>query len=456
MNSPSEIQINQELANEIIYLIEEKNKEELISWLDKLYAQDIAEIFEYLNLEQAVYWMSFAETSKKVNVLSELEDDTKLRFLQGYSDDEIANDFLLNMDSDDAVDLLGLMDAEYSNRLIPEIKDREYSSALVRMLKYPDDSAGGLMARELVSVNIDWDINQCIEEIRKQAEEVETVLTVYVTDHQNKLLGRVGLKKLILATRASKVVDVYNDNVIFANLYDRGEEIARLMQKYDLVALPIVDALHRLVGRVTIDDVVDFIKEEAEKDYQMLSGISKNVEDDKKVWLLSKARLPWLLVGLAGGVANSLLIRGFEGQLTQNVQLAFFMPLVMAMGGNAGVQSSSIVVQGIANNTISSPRIFSRIGREFLVGLFNGLVCSTILLMYNLIVQQNAGITAVVSIALSVSILLATVMGALIPLVLHRFKIDPALATGPFITTSNDLVGLLIYFYVGMELLGKF
>jgi magnesium transporter len=337
--------------------------------------------------------------------------------------------------------------------VMAKITDRSYALSLTSLIRYPDTSAGGLMGRELIKVNKNWTVDQCTDEIRNQAEEVERVFTVYVVDDNGVLEGWISLKKILLANGKTTLEKIYDDNIIYLNTYAQGEEIAMIMKKYDLIALPIVDSFQRLVGRVTIDDVVDFITEEADRDYQLAAGISESVESSDRVWLLSRARLPWLIIGLVGGVANSLVIGGFEAVIQTNVQLAFFMPLVMAMGGNAGVQSSSIVVQGLANQTLANTGLGRRLGKEFMVSLLNGLICSAILLGYSYIVGNAEDITITVSLSLLLIIIFASLMGALIPLVLNRFNIDPALATGPFITTSNDLIGLLLYFYVGNQLM---
>ena len=310
------------------------------------------------------------------------------------------------------------------------------------------------MAKELIKVKLTWSVKQCTEEIRKQAEDVTNVFSAYVVDEYGELVGWVSLKKILLNHERTLVEEIYEDNVIYENTYASGEEIAATMAKYDLAAIPVVDAFNRLVGRITFDDVLDYVKDEAEKDYQMLSGISESVESTDSVWLNTRARLPWLVVGLAGGIASSLVIGGFEAELQQNVQLALFMPLIMAMAGNVGVQSSSIMVQGLANNSIDSGGLWSKLGKELFVALLNGLVCSALLMMYGFVSGNTQGIMITVSLALLSVILLAAIIGTTVPLILDRLKIDPALATGPFITTSNDLIGLFLYFMIGNMILG--
>lgn len=451
----SQLEINELFIEELQDLIERDKKEDIARVLERMFPYDIAVAFEDLSLEEALYLTSLMEVNQKVEVLAELPSDMRERFLSGYTPDEIANEFIEHMDSDDAVDVLSELSPERSRQIITSISDQEYSRNLVKMLRYPKDVAGGLMARELIKVNIHWNVSQCTEEIRKQAEEVNKVYTVYVVDDDDTLLGYVSLKRIILERTNTLVSQIYDDNIVYATVYMHGDEVSSVMKKYDVIALPVVDGLGRLVGRITIDDMVDFMQEEADKDYQMLSGLSGTVEYDDKVWILSKARLPWLVIGLAGGIASSLVIGNYEDTLLKNFQLAFFMPLVAAMGGNAGVQSSSIIVQALANQTLDDRNILKRLGKEFLVALLNGLVCSALLLSYNLFTNHTNDITVIVSTALLSVIIFASLMGTLVPLVLDRFKIDPALATGPFITTSNDLIGLLLYFAIGNALLGS-
>lgn len=446
-------QITREFIEEFIAHIDGQRESELHPILNKLFPADIAELFNELDMSQAVYVMHILDSVKKVAVLTELEPDVRKSLLGGFEPVEIAHEFIENMDSDDAADILSEFTSSEVNEIISHIQDKEYSLNLSSLLKYPEDSAGGLMARELVKVNQNWTVGQCTEEIRKQAEEVTKVYSVYVVDDSDTLLGVVSLKKIILSKAQTKVAQISETNIISANIYTKGDEVARLMKKYDLESMPITDTLNRLVGRVTIDDVVDLLQEEAERDYQLLSGISENVESDDTIWLLSRARLPWLVIGLMGGIANAAVIGSYGDILARNVQLAFFMPLVAAMGGNAGVQSSAIIVQSIANETIGSDSITKRLGKEFLVATFNALICSALLFGISYFMGQRTDITLVVGISLFSSLVFASVMGATIPLLLDRLKIDPALATGPFITTSNDLLGMFIYFLTGNLLL---
>jgi len=449
----AQFQITEAFVHEVKDWIERRLYANLVSAFHRLYPADIAELFDELNIQQCKYCLDLLENDKSVAVLAELEHAKREAILLAYSPKDIAYRFIENLNSDDAVDILNELPQSFSEEIISYVSDLEYSIQLVSLLHHEDDTAGGLMAKELIKVNINWTLAQCTEEIRKQAENVTRVNDIYVVDEYDILLGIVPLKKLILERAQTKVSQIYETNIHSAQVQTRAEEVANMMSKYNLEALPIVDNSKRLIGLVTIDDVIDFVKEEADKDYQLLSGISENVESTDKVWVLSRARLPWLIIGLGGGLLNSFVIKGFEGQLNANLQLALFMPLVAAMGGNAGVQSSSIIVQGLANDTLDTKNFLPRMAKEFSVALLNGIICSGLLLAYGAIVGNQMDIARVVSIALLSVIIFASILGTFIPLILEKFKIDPALATGPFITTSNDLVGLFLYFTIAKAIL---
>ena len=445
----SAIEITKESIEELITLIDTREEKELLPVLEKLYPADIAELFDDLNLNQAVYIATLLEPQKKVDVLTELEDDVKLKFLAGYTNEEIAHDFFAFIESDDAADILNAMESSQGKEILRTISDKEHSKNIASLLKFPENTAGSLMAKELIRVQHSWTIKQCTDEIRIQAEDVSQVYTAYVVDEFEELLGWISLKKILLSPENQKVEDIFDDNIISESTYSSGEEVAATMQKYDLVAVPIVDAFNRLIGRVTFDDVLDYVKDEAEKDYQMLSGISGGKDSSDTILSNTRSRLPWLIIGLAGGIASSLVIGNFEAELARNVQLALFMPLIMAMAGNVGVQSSSIMVQGLANNSITNSDIWGKLGKELAIAIINGLVCSGLLMGYGFVSGNHVDIMMTVSLALLSVILMAAIIGTVVPLALDKLKIDPALATGPFITTSNDLLGLFLYFLIG-------
>lgn len=421
--------------------------------LNELYAEDIAELFYNLSPPEMQQVLDLLQKDEAITTISALDEDLRMKLLKLYTPDYIAKEFVDYMDSDDAADMLNELPADMAEEIISLLTDEEQARNVISLLRYKEGTAGSLMAKELIKVNIDWTLAECVEEIRKQAENVEIVYSVYVVDKKNRLKGIVSLKSIILHSAYAKVETIYNPDIQEATTHTPAEEVAQMMKKYGLVALPVVDALGRLMGRITIDDVVDFIKEEADKDYQLLSGISEDVELTDKVWILSRARLPWLLIGLMGGIASSRVVGLFEEDLLQHAQMAFFMPLVAAMGGNAGVQSSAIVVQGLANNTMGTKNIMPKLGKEFMVALINGIICSLVILGYNIIIGSPQNLSFTVGWALLSVIIFASILGMVVPLLLDKAKIDPALATGPFITTTNDLLGLGIYFSIGQVML---
>lgn len=434
--------------------IEAQNSEAILQFVaDELYAADIAEMSYELTLEELSYLLNLLDRNMSVDILKDIDPGIREKLLDEYEPVDIAHQFVDYMDSDDAVDLLNQLSIEVRDSVISLMTDQVASRNIVSLLHYKEDVAGGLMAKEFIKVNINWTVSECTDEIREQAENVEKVYTTYVVDDNEKLVGIVSLKSIILSNARTKVEKIYTEDVLSVNTHTPAEEVAQMMRKYDLIVLPVVDTLGRLIGRITIDDVVDFMKEEADKDYQLLSGLAEDVEITDKVWVLSRARLPWLLIGLLGGIASSRVIGLYEGELSLFPQMAFFMPLVAAMGGNAGVQSSAIVVQGLANNTLGSNNILPKLGKEFTVAFLNGLICSILILTYNLILGNSEGLSYTVSIALLAAIVSASLLGIIVPLLLDKFQIDPALATGPFITTTNDLLGLGIYFGTGALLM---
>lgn len=445
--------LDKNITSDLLPLLNEERKDEAVVLLNEYRAEDIADIFWDIELDDAKFLIKIVDKSKAVAIINSLDEELQERFLKGYQAKEIADDVISFLDSDDAVDILNLLPVRKAEEVLSFLDDQEYAKNLVSMLYYDDNVAGGLMAKELIKVKYNWTVSQCIEEIRKQAEEVTNVHSVYVVQDNDILKGVVSLKDIVLAKAHTSVIEITNTDLIYVNAYVTGEEVASLMNKYSLIAVPVVDSMKRLIGRITIDDVVDFIKEEADKDFQLQAGLSESVESDDKVWILSRARLPWLMVGLLGGLGSSALISNFEGDIKTLPQMAFFMPIVAAMGGNAGVQSSAIIVQGLANNTLVSKTILPKLGKEFTVSLLNGLICSAILLSWNLIIGHGYNLSMVVSLALITVIIFASLLGTITPLLLNKIKVDPALATGPFITTLNDIIGLGVYFILGRMLI---
>jgi magnesium transporter len=422
----------------------------------EIHPADIAEIIFKLSHEEASYILALIEEEKAAEVFTFMDEDLREKFMNILSPKEIAERVIDNLDSDDAADIISELPEQKQKEVLSEIEDYEQAKDIADLLNYDEDSAGGLMAKELVKVNIHSSLIQCVREIRNQAEEINDLYAIYVIDDQDKLVGLLPLKKLLLAPNTSRLADIINTDVVTVDAGESKEAVAALMRKYDLVVLPVVDSLGRLLGRITIDDVVDVIQEEADKDYQLASGLSENVESDDKVWILSRARLPWLMIGLLGGILGSRIIGAYENELQIHPEMAFFIPLIAAMGGNAGVQSSAIIVQSLANQSLSSFNLVPRLLKEFFVAVISGLACASVLLTYSLIFTDSFSLSMTVGISLITVIIFASVLGTFIPLTLHKFKIDPALATGPFITTSNDILGLFIYFSIGRMLYGVF
>ncbi|MCF8378632.1 MAG: magnesium transporter [Bacteroidales bacterium] len=450
------IELTKEYIAELQKVISDKDEKLATEMLNKLHAADIAEIYSEIGTENAEFLFMLLEGEKASDVLAELGDDDRGKFLMAVSSETIATQFINEMDSDDAADVLADLSEEKKEEVLQFMEDIEQAGDIVDLLGYDEDTAGGLMAKEMIRVNENWTIQKALEEMRRQAEEVDEIFYVYVVDNANILKGTLSLKKLVLASPQERINKLYKPDVISVHTDTDDEEVANLMSKYDLVSLPVVDAIGRLVGRITIDDVIDVIQDEAEKDYQLASGITEDVEHSDSTWMLTRARLPWLMIGLFGGILVALVIGQFESDLQINPKMAFFIPLIAAMAGNVGIQSSAIVVQSIANNTLRLERTFPKLIKELSVGLLNGGILATMLFGYNYFFTNSLALTYTVSISLLIVILFAAFFGTLIPLILNNLKIDPALATGPFITTMNDIMGLFIYFLVGRILYGIF
>ena len=445
-------EINSAYIEQIASLIEANNSAELSLIIADLHIADIAEIIDDLSVDNAHFLFDLIEEEKSAPVLVELEDDTLEEILSDLTAKEIAEEVIDNLESDDAADVIGKLSQDKKEEVLALIEDIKRASDINDLLTYPEDTAGGLMAKELIKVNENWTTIQCLKEMRKQAEDLKEVYTIYVVDDNDKLLGILSLRKLLLIERATAIKDIIFTEIISVKATEDDEHVANIMNKYDLIALPVVDDLNRLIGRITIDDVMDVAKDEAEKDYQMASGISEDVESSDTAWELTRARLPWLLIGMIGGLLGAKVIGIFDLS-GDNFELAFFIPLIAAMGGNVGVQSAAIVVQGLANDSLKMENIFQKLVKELGVGLLNGIICSIIILGAAFSLGYSLALSLTVSISLFAVIVFAAVFGTFIPLTLEKYNIDPALATGPFITTVNDVLGLFIYFMIGQAIL---
>ncbi len=448
-----QFQISNDFIEKIEQLVEEKNNKQLLLQLEDLHHADIAEILDELSLDDATYVIKLLKTDKTAEVLLELNDDDREKVLNNLSAKEIANE-IEEMDTDDAADIVAELSPDVKARVIKYIQDEEHADNIVELLRYDEDSAGGLMAKELVKVNENWSVTGCMSEMREQAENVTRVHSIYVVDNRNHLKGRLSLKDLLTAPSNAQISDVYIKKVDYVNVNTPGEEVARIMQKYDLEAIPVVNEMGKLVGRITIDDIVDFIREEAERDYQMAAGISEDVEANDSLWQLTRARLPWLILALLGGFVSVNVLEAFDEAIKTHAALFFFVPLMAAMAGNVGVQSSAIVLQALANRSLRGS-LLKRLLKEVSLSLLNGFVLACLLIGGGmLLLDLGWGFSLTVGISLILVIINASLIGTFVPIILDKQGIDPAMATGPFITTSNDIFGILIYFSIAKLILG--
>jgi len=448
-----QFKISKEFFQEIESLIANKNERELLRMLEDIHFADIAELMNELKGEDAGYLFKILDSEVSSEILLELDDEVREKILNNLSAKEIAEE-LDEMDTDDAVDIIAELPEEIKDEVISELEDFEHAKDIVELLRYDEDTAGGLMAKEFIQVNENWNVLTCIQEIRKQAENVSRVHSIYVVDDEDRLKGRLSLKDLITSSTTTKVMDIYIPKVDSVKVDTEDTEVARIMQKYDLEAIPVVDETNRLVGRITIDDIVDVIKEEADRDYQMAAGISQDVEADDSIWELTKARLPWLLLALGGSFIAVNVSQSFSDAMEKYKILFFFTPLIAAMAGNVGVQSSAIIVQGLANNSLTGS-VWRRLMKEMLLSLFNSTILAAILLFgTHFLMNTSYELSFTIGIALVIVMIIASLIGTFIPILLDKYGVDPALATGPFITTSNDIFGIFIYFTIAQIILG--
>ena len=447
-------ELSKEIIQEISQLISNKKNKEIKKKVNEIHYADLAEIINELNFQESIYLIKLIDSDKTSDVLTELDEDVREKILERLSEKEIAGE-IKELDSDDAADILSELSNEKQEKVISLIKDENITENIRELLNYEEDSAGGLMAKELISVNENWSVLTCLREIRKQAKDITRVHSIYVLNKKKVLIGRLSLKDLITSPSKSKIKEIYIPKVDFVNVNDSADEVAKLMSKYDLEAIPVVNDKTELLGRITIDDIVDYIKDEAEEDYLLAAGISNDVEADDSILELTKARLPWLILGLFGGLGSVFILENFEGIMaTKELRaLFFYTPLIAAMAGNVGVQSSAIVVQGLANDQIKGSLI-SRLIKEISLTLLNGIILSLIIIVFGLLINQSLDMSITISVSMILVIIVAALIGTSVPIILEKFGIDPAIATGPFITTGNDVVGILLFFYIAKIILG--
>ena len=447
-------QLSEELLKNIANLILAKKNTPLKKIVKDVHFADMAEIINELNEDQGIYLIKLFDSEKTSEILTELDEDVREKILKALSVREIADE-IEELDSDDAADILGELSDQRKEEVISEISDNNLADDLKELLSYKEDSAGGLMAKELVQANENWSITKCLKEIKKQGENVTRVHSIYVVDDKQKLIGRLSLKDLIISPAKNLIKDIYIPKVDSVNVYEDGEEVAKIMSKYDLEAIPVVDNKKKLVGRITIDDIVDFIKEEAEEDYLLAAGVQGDVEADDSIFELTKARLPWLFLGLVGGLGSVFILEGFEEVMNHPTYktLFFFTPLIAAMAGNVGVQSSAIIVQGLANDVVKGSLV-SRLLKELGLSLINGFILGFLTILFGLATNLPIELSITISLSMLCVIVVAALIGTSVPILLDKKGIDPAIATGPFITTSNDIFGIFLFFYIAKIILG--
>lgn len=439
-------ELSNEFRERFQHAVDERDEGFIKETLEGVNPADISALLHEFDTEDSKYVIDLLPSETRAEIINDLDEDIRERFLKVFQPNEIT-EIVNHLDSDDAVDILNELPIKEREEVIASLDNEEKEANILDLLRYEEDVAGGLMAKELIKANVNWSVVQCIEEIRRQAENVQKLYSVYVVDDNDRLLGRVSLKRIILAGDKTHIADIYEPELISVETYMSEEEVAQVMRKYDLEAVPVVNMQGKLLGRITIDDVVDVITEQAEEERQIMSGISGDVEEDDSVWMLTKARLPWLVIGVVGGFISAMLIGVFEDELLRITAIAFFIPLIQATGGNVGIQSSSIVVQSLANPSAFSDSLAKRLIKVFMVAALNGAVLAVLVYGGNVISGGSQSLAVVVSIALFGVVLIASFMGTITPLILNKFGFNPALASGPFITTTNDLLGLAIYFY---------
>lgn len=449
-----EVKITKDFIEHLNESINQQNAIAVKEMLQDLHPADIAELFDELSTKEQSFVIDLLDNEISADILLELEEDDRRKFLKTLTAKEIAEDVINEMDTDDAVDVINELSDEKKDEVIAQLEDQEHAREIVDLLRYDEDTAGGLMGKELIKVNKDWSVITAVKQMRKQAEDLEEVFSIYVVDEDEKLLGTLSLKRLLTTSANTKVADVYNEKIQYVKTYTKDMEVAKVIEKYDLYEVPVVDELMRLVGVITVDDVIDVIREEAEENYQLAAGITQNVDSDDNILKLTRARLPWLLLALVGSFVAVNVSQSFSDAMNLYPQLFFFTPLVAAMAGNVGVQSSAIIVQGLANSNISGS-IWKRLGKEMLLALLNStLLAFVLLLATHFLMSTSYEISSTIVLALVIVMILASLIGTFIPIMLHKYGVDPAIATGPFITTSNDIFGLLIYFSIAKMILG--
>lgn len=440
-----EFELTKEFRDRFQQALDEQDSAFIMASLESVQPADISALLYEFNSGESKYVLDLLDKEVQAEIIRDLDSDSRKIFLKIYTPVEVSG-ILNQLNSDDAADILHELPVKEREEVLARL-ETELRGQVTELLRYEENVAGGLMAKELIKVRETWTVNQCIEEIRKQAENVDKFYAVYVVDNADKLIGRVSLKSLVLANAQRVVSEIIEDEeIVSVETYLEDVEVASMMDKYDLESVPVVNVNGQLVGRITIDDVVDVIKEQAEEERQIMAGISEDVEEDDSVWRNTRARLPWLIIGILGGLMNAKFMGLFQGELERLTAIAFFIPLIQATGGNVGIQSASIVVQTLANPGFVVESLWPRLVKVFSVAMLNGILLSLIVFGANVLLFTEFELSLTVSVALFSVVLFASFMGTVTPMVLNYFGFNPALASGPFITTLNDLLGLSMYF----------
>jgi magnesium transporter len=439
-----EFELTKEYRDRFQQALDEHDDQFIRETLEGVKSADVTALLYEFNAEESKYVMDLLPIDLQAEIINNLDSETRKNFLKIYPPTGIII-FLNQLASDDVADILNELPIKEREEVLSGL-ERQLRMQVTELLRYEDNVAGGLMAKELMKARVSWTVVQCVDEIRKQAENVNKFYTVYVVDDRNVLLGRVALQDLIVSDAKTLVADIYEQDIVAVETYLEDKEVAEIMKKYDLESVPVINVQGQLVGRITIDDVVDVITEQAEEERQIMAGISEDVEEDDSVWRNARARLPWLLIGIVGGLMNAKFMGLFELELQKITAIAFFTPLIQATGGNVGIQSSSLIVQSLANPGFVDEGLWKRLVKVFFVAILNGVFLSSIVLGANFLLFGAYRLSIVVSIALFSVVVFASFIGTITPLILNRFGFNPALAAGPFITTTNDLLGLTVYF----------
>ena len=441
------MEMDEEYIDNVKNLIEQKDAENVKALLIDLHPADIAELCNDLSPEEARFVYRLLDNETAADVLMEMDEDVRKEFLEILPSETIAKRFVDYMDTDDAVDLMRELDEEKQEEILSHIEDIEQAGDIVDLLKYDEDTAGGLMGTEMVVVNENWSMPECLKEMRQQAEQLDEIYYVYVIDDENRLQGVFPLKKMITSPSVSKVKHVMRKDPISVRVDTSVDDVVQTIEKYDLVAVPVIDSIGRLVGQITVDENFVFPDvDQSERDYQLASGLSQDVETDDNVMRQTSARLPWLIIGMLGGIGNSMILGNFDATFAAHPEMALYIPLIGGTGGNVGTQSSAIIVQGLANNSLDAKDTFKQITKESVVALINATIISLLVYIYNFVrFGATATVTYSVSISLFAVVMFASIFGTLVPMTLEKLKVDPAIATGPFIAITNDIIGMMLY-----------